>query len=379
MRSPKDIAKTFEVGCNSRRDAAPRAAARCLAATSFLLPMLFLLILLPGSAIGQAPPVLELKTRIPLPHVNGRMDHLGVDIKGQRLFATAFNNHTVEVIDLKAGRLVRTISNLAEPQGALYDSSANRLFISSSMDGTVKIYNGTNFKILKTVRFSSDADNLRYDVRNNRVVVGYGGEKFLHGKPVPGHHGDGALAFLDSAGKTTGKIAVDAHPESFQLEKSGTRVFVNVPDHKEVDVADVVNKKVLKHGRLLPARITFLCLSMKHIIDCSSDAALPPFYLFSIPKTAKPWPPFPPSNIATTCSMTRAKAVFMFSAKATLTPGSRRTPIIMAGSGAILRLPAPIQAFSCRNGESFLFLFRTATNKAPKFWCMRPDEAKMVA
>ncbi len=247
MRSPKDIAKIFEVGCNSRRDATPRAAAGCCAARSLLLPMVLPFVLLPLSAMGQASPALKLKTRIPLPHVNGRMDHLGVDIQGQRLFATAFDNHTVEVIDLKGGKLVQTISNLAEPQGALYDSPANRLFISSSADGTVKIYDGTNFNMLKTVRFSSDADNLRYDARSNRVIVGYGGEKFLHGKPVPGHHGDGALGFLDSAGKTAGKIAVDAHPESFQLEKSGTRVFVNVPDHKEVDVADMVKKKVLKH------------------------------------------------------------------------------------------------------------------------------------
>jgi len=211
----------------------------------FLLShLLLLLTVLPVLARSKTPPALELKARIALPNVTGRMDHLGVDIKGQRLFATAFNHHSVEVIDLQAGQRVRTLSDLAEPQGALYDPSTNRLFVSSSMDGTVKIFDGTTFQMLATVKLSSDADNLRYDAHSNSVVVGYGGEKFLHGQPARGH-GDGALAFLDATGKKTKEIPLDAHPESFQLEKSGTRVFVNVPDHKEIQVADVLKRSVL--------------------------------------------------------------------------------------------------------------------------------------
>ena len=87
-----------------------------------------MLFVLPVLARSQTSEFVELKARIVLPNVTGRMDHLGVDIKGQRLFATAFNNHTVEVIDLQAGQRVRTLSDLAEPQGALYDPSINRLF-----------------------------------------------------------------------------------------------------------------------------------------------------------------------------------------------------------------------------------------------------------
>jgi DNA-binding beta-propeller fold protein YncE len=179
--------------------------------------------------MGQASPVLVLKTRIALANVKGRMDHLSVDVKGQRLFATAFDNHTLEVIDAQAGRQVHTIADLDEPQGAFYDAFTNRLFVSSEGDGAVKIFDGTTFQLLQTVKLSSDADNVRYDARRKRVLVGYGGEKFRAGKVWRGQ-GDGALAFLDSTGKKTGEIAIDAHPESFQLEKSGNRVFVNVPD-----------------------------------------------------------------------------------------------------------------------------------------------------
>jgi DNA-binding beta-propeller fold protein YncE len=197
-----------------------------------------------GKASGQEAPALSAKAPIHLSKVEGRMDHLGIDVQGQRLFATAFDNHTLEVIDLKTGRQVHTISNLDEPQGAFYDAAKNRLFEANGGDGTVKIFDGTTFQLLQTVTLDLDADNIRYDARSKHIVVGYGGEKFLAGKVArPG--GGGALAILDSNGKIVGDIAMDAHPESFQLEKIGTRVFVNVPDKQEVEVADVAKRAVL--------------------------------------------------------------------------------------------------------------------------------------
>ena len=110
----------------------------------------------------------------------------------------------------------------------------------------MKIFDGSTFQLLKTVKLSTDADNIRYDERNKHIVVGYGGEKFRAGKVWRGH-GDGALAFLDSTGNKTGEIAIDAHPESFQVEKSGTRVFVNVPDRHEIQIADVAKGTVPVH------------------------------------------------------------------------------------------------------------------------------------
>jgi len=207
----------------------------------YCIPTLILLSLLSTSAVGQDSPALSLKTHIALTNVDGRMDHFGVDVKGQRLFVSALGNHTVEVLDVQSGRRLRTLPNLEEPQGLFYDPSSNRLFVASGGDGTTKIYDGTTFQLLETVKFSDDADNIRYDTRSRRVIVGYGGEKALRGRP----QGSGVLGFLDSNGKQAGEIVVDAHPESFQLEKSGTRVFVNVPDKKEVQVADVAKGTIL--------------------------------------------------------------------------------------------------------------------------------------
>ena len=189
---------------------------------------------------------LPLKKRIPLKNVTGRVDHFSIDVKGQRLFASANANHTLEVIDLRAGRQVHSIADLDTPQGAFYDASDNRLFVANEGDGTVKVFDGTTFQLLRTVKLSSDADNIRYDARRKHIIVGYGGEKFLAGKVIRGE-GDGALAILDSEGHKIGQISTDAHPESFQLENNGTRVFINVPDHQEVEVADLIKGTVVAH------------------------------------------------------------------------------------------------------------------------------------
>ena len=198
---------------------------------------------------AQEPAALTPKNPIPLKSMEGRMDHMSVDVKGQRLFSTAFDNHTLEVIDLKTNQQVHTIRNLNEPQGAYYEPATNRLFVACGGDGTVKIFDGTTFQLLQTVTLDLDADNVRYDARGKRIVVGFGGEKFLAGKVTrPG--GGGALEVLDLMGKKLAEIPTDAHPESFQLEKDGTRVFVNVPDKQEVEVADLVKGTVLAHWKV---------------------------------------------------------------------------------------------------------------------------------
>jgi DNA-binding beta-propeller fold protein YncE len=174
-------------------------------------------------AIGQAAPPLKLEKTIELPDVQGRIDHMSIDIAGERLFVSALGNNTVEVVDLKAGKRAHSILGLKEPQGALYIANKNRLFVASDKDGTVKVFDGTSFQLLKTVEYGDDADNLRYDSARERVYVGYG---------------SGALGEMDSDGQKIAGTKLDAHPESFQLEKGSSRVYVNLPGSRKVAVVD---------------------------------------------------------------------------------------------------------------------------------------------
>jgi len=242
--------------------------------------MCFALILLPGLAAAQGTAPLKLSARIPLANVNGRMDHMAVDVDGQRIFATAFDNHTLEVIDLRAGKQVGTIPNLNEPQGAYYDASGKWLFVASGGDGMAQVFNGTSLQLTNTAKLGQDADNVRFDARRSHVLVGYGGEKFLYGKPTR-EQGDGAVAILDLAGKVVARIPTAAHPESFQLEKMGNRVFINVPDKMEIQVADLSNNRTVTHWPATGCSDNFpMQLDEAHhrlFVACRSPASLMAF------------------------------------------------------------------------------------------------------
>jgi len=220
----------------------------------FLATLLFAtLLVLSGPAAGQDSSALSLKTQIALPNVTGRIDHFSVDVKGQRLFMAGVGNHTLEVIDLQSGKRVRTIPDLAEPQGVYFDAATNRLYVACGLDGVTKIYDGTTFQLLGSVKFPDDADNIRYDARSKSVIVGYAGAKELRKR----NEGTGGLGFIDSSGKQTGDVVIDAHPESFRMEEKGTRIFVNVPDKKEIQVIDAVKRTVLARWPVTSAKNNF--------------------------------------------------------------------------------------------------------------------------
>jgi DNA-binding beta-propeller fold protein YncE len=216
-----------------------------------------------GLVHAQEPKALTLHSRIELPNVNGRIDHFSVDIKGQRLFMAALGNHTIEVLDIQSGKRLHTIPDLAEPQGLYFDPTTNHLFAACAKDGTTKVFDGSTFQLLETVKFSGDADNIRYDVRSRRIIVGYG---------------DGALGFLDPNGKKAGEIMLDAHPESFQLEKTGIRVFVNVPDQKEIQVADLAKNALVAKWPVTSALKNYpMALDENHhrlLIGCRAPAKM---------------------------------------------------------------------------------------------------------
>jgi len=218
-----------------------RLLVRLLLRAPVCAAVVFSMLVVSGTrAVEQETGVLSLEARIPLPGVKGRIDHFSVDVKGQRLFVAAVENHTLEVIDLKSRQRVHTIADLAEPQGVFYDPATNHLFVACGLDGVTKIFDATSFQAVGTVKFPDDADNIRYDPRSKGVIVGYAGAKQLRKR----EEGTGGLGFIDSNGKKTGDIVVDAHPESFQLEKSGSRIFVNVPEKKEIEVIDATKHSV---------------------------------------------------------------------------------------------------------------------------------------
>ncbi|HXJ92498.1 MAG TPA: hypothetical protein VMT20_06410 [Terriglobia bacterium] len=177
---------------------------------------LFVVLAFAGAPGAEEHPSLRQVQTIPLANVEGRIDHMSVDVQGQRLFVSALGNNTLEVLDLREGKRLTSITGLREPQGVFFVAKENKIFVANGDDGTCRVFDGTSYKLLSTVNFSSDADNVRYDAARNEIYVGYG---------------EGALGVLDAGnGAKVGDIALSAHPESFRLEASGRRIFVNLPN-----------------------------------------------------------------------------------------------------------------------------------------------------
>jgi len=167
---------------------------------------------------------LRLIQTIPLRNVEGRIDHMAVDLKGERLFIAALGNNTVEIVDLRAGKHMETITGLHEPQAVGFVPEFNKIFIANAQSGACEVFDGSSFKRIKSIKLSDDADNIRYDAAARRVYVGYG---------------SGGLGTIDAAtGDQLGEIKLDGHPESFQLEKFGPRIFVNIPTSQKIAVVD---------------------------------------------------------------------------------------------------------------------------------------------
>jgi hypothetical protein len=162
---------------------------------------------------------LQLEEQIPVPGVAGRLDHFSADTKRRRLFVSALGNNSLEVIDTFAGRVIHSIKDLAEPQGPLYVSAVDKLYVANAEDGKVRVYDGATYTLRKTIDFGSDPDNMRYDEASKTVFVGFGQE-------------DGGIAMIDP--KTDERVGnvykTSGHPESFQVEASGAHIFANVPD-----------------------------------------------------------------------------------------------------------------------------------------------------
>jgi hypothetical protein len=133
-----------------------------------------------GMATDASVPPLVLEQTIPLENVTGRIDHMAVEPVTRRLVAAELGNHSVDVVDLTAGRVVGRIGNLNEPQGVAYESES--IVVASAGDGTVRFFGAQDLRPLGAIDLGEDADNIRIDRTRRHLIVGYG---------------DGGLAIID--------------------------------------------------------------------------------------------------------------------------------------------------------------------------------------
>ena len=206
------------------------------------------------SFAAAAEPLVALGS-VSLKGVEGRLDHLAFDLKSQRLFVAALENHTVEVIDLAKRRHVGQITGIREPQGLVCVPGQNRLLVCSRGDGTCRSFNATTFEEGPWVDLGRNADNVRFDPEAQRVYVGSGGEPgngllsaidlssllptAQGGRSDPPHSPADLLLDRPRQADPRMEIPLPSHPESFQLDAANHRLLVNLPDEQTIAVLQI--------------------------------------------------------------------------------------------------------------------------------------------
>jgi DNA-binding beta-propeller fold protein YncE len=166
------------------------------------------------------------------PDVKGHFDHFEIDLKGNRLFATPEDYKAVLVLDVKTGKLVHTIGGIERPHAVLYREDVNRIYVTDGEAGDVKIFDGTTYALLSSVKLLEDADSIGYDPATKYLYIDNGGGDV--------HQTYSMISVVDTkAGKKLADIKIDGDTlEAMALEKSSSKIYVNNKAKNQVDVVD---------------------------------------------------------------------------------------------------------------------------------------------
>lgn len=198
-----------------------------------------------GAAMARAETAgpLTLERKISLGDVSGRIDHMGIDLRRNRLLVAELGNGSVGVVDLAQGVVVHRVVGLSGPQGVSYFPGTDTVYVANGGDGMVRLFTAEDMAPIARLALGKDADNIRIDTQARQVLVGYG---------------DGGLAMIDgTTGLQTGAIPLPVHPEGFQLDPQGRRVFVNLADRNEIGVIDRAAKQITGRWSVAGLRSNF--------------------------------------------------------------------------------------------------------------------------
>lgn len=201
---------------------------------------------------GSAQAALSLYATIAMPQMSGTWDHLTSDPTTGRLFLSAQDEHTVDVVDLHHLRPLRRIQHVFNrPQGEIYLTGLGRLVVTNGRDGTARIIDGRSYQLLKTVQLSMGADMMAFDPRTDRLYAESGG--------TDSKRGPGKLSVIDPvAGTIVAEIETGFRPAALAMETARPRLYVAIPAADEVAVVDTATGAIVSRlptpGR--PASIT---------------------------------------------------------------------------------------------------------------------------
>ncbi len=204
----------------------------------------------PGAHAQNATGPMKLIQTIPLPDVEGYFDHMAVDLKGQRLFVTGEHKRSLEIIDLKAGKVIKTITGFGgDPRKALYLPGVNQIWVDDG-DATVKGYDGSTYELVRNIPLSGhDLPEAERKVPDNGIYDAATGLFYLGARAdrVKKEGAKGSVEIVDiKNGKLVGSIDVDGlNPAGFALDATSPKMYVVMGDTSNVVVIDREKRQVI--------------------------------------------------------------------------------------------------------------------------------------
>ena len=194
-----------------------------------------------ASVHGQAAAPLKLIQKIPVPDVAGDFDHMAIDIQGQRLFVPAEEHSTVEVVDLRAGKRIRTISDVSWPSTVAYNPRTNTIFVTDRSGGSIKVFSGETYELVKAIKLITGPDNATYDPATQYFYSVSGGQWL--GVPYT------LIAIIDTATKEhLGDIRVESANIQAMAIEPGTgpkKMYADMADKDQIAVIDLQKRAVI--------------------------------------------------------------------------------------------------------------------------------------
>jgi DNA-binding beta-propeller fold protein YncE len=171
--------------------------------------------------------------------VKGSFDHLEVDLKRNRLFATPEDFKAVLVFDIGTGKLIHQIHGILRPHAVFYRADVDRLYVTDGGDGSAKVYDGGTYHRLAHIPLLKDADSVGYDISRHYLYIDNGGGDV-------GQH----YSMLSAIDTTTESKLVDIRIEGDTLEAMALdnyrpHIYVNDKATNQVVVIDRFRNSVI--------------------------------------------------------------------------------------------------------------------------------------
>jgi hypothetical protein len=203
------------------------------------LAVTFATLILITSALAQDKTPLRLAHTVALPGVKRHWDHFAVDLEGKRLFLTSTEQPAVEVFDLQTNKKVHTITDVKGPHNVFPFPELHKIVVVDGEASEIKMLDDKTYQLVGRIELSIDADPAVYDSATKLMYVVNGGRAAKTPYCL--------ISVVDvPAGKKIADIKLDTNRlESMALEKSSSRLFVNMTTANAIGVIDRQKRELI--------------------------------------------------------------------------------------------------------------------------------------